>query len=331
MKFLSITLISLIAIIFGACSSKEVYKPASVEDDWKRSGRSNVVIKSISPDAALVEERKVLVHGKVLDITIPDSHKLLGYSDGWVMSSNIDGNLTLQYSVDKKMLERFNLKRTIATASIKGDLLAVLFTNNEMALYSISDKSLLLKEQGDAPIVVNSKIIKPYFKEDLVIFPTLDGKIVIINSKVKKKLRTVIVSSEEHFNNVIYFNLLDNKIIAATGHKILSLSQKEIRLPFDIRDVVSDDKSIYVATKQGDIISLTSDLQQNSKLKFPFAHFLGMIVSGDKLYVLEKEGYIIEISKDLLKYSVYEVDIDEGYVYIDDKLFFVHDEYISVK
>jgi hypothetical protein len=56
-----------------------------------------------------------------------------------------------------------------------------------------------------------------------------------------------------------------------------------------------------------------------------------MIVSRDKLYVLEKEGYIIEISKDLSKYTIYEVDVEDGYVFIDGKIFFVDDEYISVE
>ncbi|MDQ1338781.1 MAG: hypothetical protein QG617_1749, partial [Campylobacterota bacterium] len=94
---------------------------------------------------------------------------------------------------------------------------------------------------------------------------------------------------------------------------------------------VSDDKNIFIATKQGEIISLTSDLGHNAKLKFPFAHFLGLILSGEKLYALEKEGYIIEISKDLSAHTVHEVDMDDGYVYIDGKIFFVHDEYISVE
>jgi len=331
LKYLFISLITIIALLFSACSSKEVYKPVHVEDDWEHSGSSDVTIKNISPDAALVEDRKVLVSGKALDIVIPESDKLLGYSDGWVISANIDGNLTLQYSADSKMVEKFNLKRTIATASVKNDILAVLFTNNEMALYSIASKSLLLKEQGDAPIVVNSKIVKPYFKDDLVLFSTLDGKVVVINSKIKKKLRTIIVSSEDFFNNIIYFNLVDNKIIAATGHKILSLAQKEIRVSYDIKNVISDDKNIFLSTKQGDVISLTPDLQQKAKLKFPFAHFLGMIVNDDKLYILEKEGYIIEISKDLLKYKVYDVDVDDGYVFISNKIFYVDDEYISVK
>jgi len=331
LKILYISIITLLLLTFSACSSKEVFEPTDVKDDWEYCGGSDVTIEGVAADAALVEERKVLANGKVADITIPQDQKLLGYSDGWVISSDIDGNLTLQHITDAAMVEKFSLKRTIATAGIKDDLLAVLFANNEMALYSISDKSLLLKEQGNAPIVVNSKIVKPYIRDDLVLFSTLDGKVVIINSQTKKKLRTVIVSSEEHFNNVIYFDLLDNKIIAATGHKILSLGQKEIRADFDIRDVVSDGKNIYIATKQGEIVSLNSDLQKNKSVKFPFAHFLGMIVHNDKLYALEKEGYLIELSKDLLENAVYEACIDEGYLYIDGKIFFVDDEYVSVE
>lgn len=321
----------LVVIFFSACGSKEVFKPISIVDDWEHSGSSDVTIKSISQNAALIEDRKILVDGKIVDIFIAEDEKLLGESDGWILSSNIDGNLTLQNIADKKSVEKFNLKKTIATASVKKDTLAVLFSDNEMALYSIKSKTLLLKEQGNPPIVVNSKIVKPYFRDELVIFATLDGKVVIINEATKKRLRTIIVSTEEHFNNIIYFNLLDNKIIAATGNKILSLSQDEIRLPFDIRSIVADDKNIYIATKQGEIISLTSDLKENARLKFPFAHFLGLILNDGKLYALEKEGYLIEMPIDLSSSSIYEADVEDGYVYINNKIFFVHDEYISVE
>lgn len=331
LKFLLIVLISLAAFIFGGCSSKEVFKPLSVAGDWEYSGGSDVMIESVAQDAALVEDRKVLAEGRVFDVTVPEEQKLLGYSAKWVISSDIDGNLTLQSVSDNKSIENFSLKKTVASASVEGDVLAVLFADNEMALYSISGKSLLLKEQGDVPIAVSSKIVKPFFRDDLVIFSTLDGKVVIINAKTKKKLRTIIVSSEKHFNNIIYFDLVDNKIIAATSHKILSLAQEEARSAHDIRSVVSDGKNIFVATKQGEIISLTPELGQSAKVKFPFAHFLGVVLNDDKIYALEKEGYIIEISKDLLTYTVYEADMEEGYVYIDGKIFFVHDEYISVE
>ena len=331
MKTLSIIFIVSIAVFFSACSSKEVFKPKSVKDDWNYYGDINEKIINVSSTAALLKNRKVLVGKSVLDVKVPESDRLLGYSDGWVMSSNIDGKLTLQFSSDVSMQKVFELKKTVASASVKDDVLAVLFVDNEMALYSISTKSLLLKEQGTAPIVVNSKIVSPYFMDNLVLFFTLDGKVVIISLEQKKKLRTVIVSSEDYFNNVIHFNVVDGKIIAATGHKILALSEKELRVKYDIRDVLYNAGNIYLTTKQGEVVSLTSDLQQNKKVKFPFAHFLGLVATEDKIYALEKEGYIIEFSKDLLEYNIYDVDVPDGYIFIANKVFYINDEYIAVK
>lgn len=331
MKRLSILFITVFALFFVACSSKEVYEPQSVKDDWEHYGTNDEEIIDVSSDVAMLESRKVLLKDRIVDTTIEESHRLLGSSDGWILSSSIDGELTVDFIEDKSMKKIFNLKKTIAGASIKDDILAVLFANNEMALYSISKESLLLKIQGSAPIAVDSRIVNPYFMNDLVLFLTLDGKVVIVNSKKKKKLRTIIVSSEDNFNNIIYFNVVDSKLIAATAHKILSLSSKEIRVKYEIRNIAYDKQNIYITTKQGEIISLTPDLQVNAKVKFPFAHFLGLIVSDDKVYALEQEGYLMELSKDLHSYDVYDVDIDDGYVFVADKKFYIKDEYISLE
>jgi len=331
LKYLSLIFVLSAAVLFSACSSKEVFKPQNVEDDWAYYGNSDFTIENIAPNSALVEDNKVVVDGKIVNISINENEKLIGSSDGWVISSSIDGNLTLRNIDDSSKVENFNLKITISTASVKDDVLAVLFSNNKIALYSISSKNLLLKEQGDAPVVINSKVVAPYFKDNLVIFSTLDGKVVLINLDTKKKLRTAIVSSEDNFNNIIYFNFVNNKIIASTPHKILSLAQKELRVKYDIRNVVDDGKNVYISTKQGEIISLTPDLQLNKKVKFPFAHFLGMIMGKNKLYALEKEGYIIELSKDLLEYKIYEADVSDGYIFIDGKVFYIDNEYILVE
>lgn len=317
-------------MLFSACSSKRVYEPKNVKDDWKYYGSAGESIIDTTSDVALLENRTVRTKDSVIDVAIEDEYRLIGVSDGWVISANFDGDMNLQYQ-DKSTKESFSLGKTVAAASVKDDILAVLFADNEMALYSVSTKELLLKEQGNSSIVVDSRIVNPYFMKDLVMFLTLDGKLVIVNSKLKKKLRSVIVSSEDNFNNIIYFNVIDNKLVAATSHKILSMSQKEVRVDYEIRNVTYNGQNIFITTKQGEVISLTPDLQVNAKVKFPFAHFLGLIASEDKVYALEKEGYIIEMSKDLLKYDIYDVDVDDGYVFSTDKKFFVNDEFISVE
>jgi len=255
---------------------------------------------------------------------------VISLSDDRIISASIDGNLTLT-SVEDGTQKFFDLKKTVAGASVRGDILAVLFASDDIALYSTQTKELLFKEQGGKVIANDSRIVNPFFLNDLVIFSTLDGKVVIVNSKLKKRLRTVIISSDDYFNNVIYFNIADNKILAATSYKLLAMAKKELRHKYEIRNILFDGKLIYITTKQGEVIALTPDLQVDSKVKFPFAHFLGMIDSNGKLYILEKEGYMIVVDKETFKYTVHEVDINDGFVFVGDKVFYVDDEKILVE
>jgi len=320
-----------LTIFFSACSSKKLYEPNVVAGDWQNYGENNATIVAVASNTALLDNGEVLTQEGRVTLNLEDSFRVLSKSDGWIISANIDGNLSLQYIADESMQEKFELKKTIATASVKDDILAVLFADNEMALYSIATKDLIFKEKGSAQKIIDSRVVNPYFMNDLVLFFTLDGKIVIISSKVKKRLRTVIVSSEDNFNNIIYSKIVDNKIVAATGHKILSMGEKEIRAKYELRNLIEVNETIYLTTKQGELISLTPDLQVNKKVKFPFAHFLGMIEHNNKIYLLEKAGYLIEMSKDLLEYKVYEVDLEDGYVFIANKKFYIDDQFLSVE
>lgn len=324
-------LLPLFVLVFSACSSKEVYTPEVVGDDWEHyeSLEDNIVDTSLN--IAELDNSKVVTKNGVVDVVVPEDHRVVSQSDGWIITSSIDGNITLSAEVDPTLQEKFALKKTIASASVHGDVLAVLFADNEIALYSIPTKEILFKEQGGASLAVDTKIVKPYFMNGLVIFSTLDGKIIIVNEAKRKRLRTVIVSSEDNFNNIIYMDIVDNKIVAATPYKILAMSKKEIRAKYEIRNVIYDGTNLFVATKQGEVISLTPDLQMNAKLKFPFAHFLGMVTKGDNLYILEKEGYMIVLNKNMKDYTVHEVDIGDGLVLVTPDAFYADDEKIIIK
>jgi hypothetical protein len=326
-----VVLASLFIVLFSACSTKEVFKPKELSADWEKHTSIDESIADTSGNIAKLQNNTLLTQEGKLDIEIAQNERVLSQSDGWIISSSIDGNLTLRAVSDKSSQEHFNFKKTIASASVKGDILAVLFADNEMSIYSIATKEIIFKEQGGKSLAVNAKIVNPYFLKGLVLFATLDGKVVIVNIEMKKRLRTVIVSSEDNFNNIIYMNVVDNKIIAATGYKILSLAQKETRVKYEIRDIIYDGKDLYIATKQGEVISLTPELQVNSKIKFPFAHFLGMVSDEDFIYILEKEGYIIKLNKNMKDYTVHEVNLSDGYIFVTDKEFYVDDEKILIK
>jgi hypothetical protein len=321
---------ALALIIFSGCSTKEYYEPKVETTDLDISGHLDSRIIDRNYDGAVLEDGEIITKHGISKVKLPKDYRFISKSDGWIIAAKIDGELLLIDEKDSKTQQKFNLKKTIAAASVQDDNLAVLFANNEKALYSIKSKELIFKEQGNPPSAVDSNIVNPYFLNDLVLFLTLDGKIDIISSKSKKLLRSMIVSSEDHFNNIIYFNVIDNNMFAATSYRLLSLGDKEMRQSYELRDIVFNKEGIWLSTKQGEIYSLTPSLQLKAKKKFPFAHFLGMIVAKDKIYLLEKQGFLIEIDKDLKDYKVYEVDIEDGYVFVSDKSFYFDDAYIDV-
>jgi len=321
--YFSIFLLSL--FIFSGCSSKEYFDPEVVKDDWGKQKFLDENIIRTTADGAVLENGQILTKEGVQDYFLPEGYGYIGQSDGWIIASKVDGELLLQSINDSTTEITLDLKKTIAGATVKDDHVAVLFATNEMALYTLSTKALIFKESGNAPIAVDTRIVNPFFLNELVLYLTLDGKIVIINSDSKQILRSMLVSSEENFNNIIYFNVIDNVMVAATGYRLFSLSEKERREKYEMRDVIFSDEGIWISTKEGEVVALTPSLQLKAKRKYPFAHFLGMIMTEDKLYLLERQGFIIELSKDLSESNVYELNIDDGYVYVGDKAFYVND------
>jgi hypothetical protein len=317
-------------LLFSACSTKEYYKPKVETEDWAISGKLKSAIVDRNYDGAVLENGEIITRKGISEVKLPEGYRFVSQSGGWIIASQINGDVLLIDETTPKLQQKFELKKTIAAASIKDDILAVLFANNEKALYSIQSKELIFKEQGNPPSAVDSRIVNPYFLNELVLFLTLDGKIDIINSESKKLLRSMIVSSEDHFNNIIYFNVIDNIMFAATSYRIISLGDKEMRQSYELRDILFDKDGIWLSTKQGEVYALTPSLQLKAKKKFPFAHFLGMIVTEEKIYLLERQGFLIEMDKDLQNYKVYDVDIDDGYVFVSDKSFYFDDTYIDV-
>ncbi|MBN2895931.1 MAG: hypothetical protein JXK05_08605 [Campylobacterales bacterium] len=317
-------LLALLAL--SGCSSKGYYKPEQVEGTWKHRSALSSPIVEVNSDAALLEDGKILTRNEALSYTLPQEYRLVGVSDGRIIGARIDGSLILADRTGE--VKTFTLGKTVAAASVAGDHLAVLFANNEKAIYSVATAQQRYKEIGSPVTALDGRIANPYFLNDLVLFLTLDGKIDIVNTDSLELLRSIIVSSEEHFNNIIYFNVVDEILFAATSYRVLSLAEQEMRASYELRDVIFTKEGVWLSTKQGEVIALTPSLTLKAKKKFPFAHFLEMALHGEKLYLLEREGYLLEMSTSLEDLKVYEVDIDDGFVFASKEAIFVNDQRI---
>jgi len=332
MKLTTIALSIGAVLLLSGCSQKEVYKPENVKGEWRNAGHLTASITQTTQTAALLDNGRLLTKDGEKNIKVPEEYRLLNANDAWIITESPEGNLVLFPENGSDAKVTFEFKRQIAAASIQDDIVAVLFGNNEMALYSLESKKLLFKERANAPIAVDSRIANPYFIKELVLFLTLDGKIVIVNSELKQVLRSVVVSSDEYFNNITYLNVIDNHLVASTGTAVLALSQKEAREKYEIRNIAYTAEGIWLTTKQGEVIALSPTLQFKAKKKFPFAHFVGISVQNDRVYVLEQQGYMMALTKNLLAYDIYDVDMDsDNKIFVGDGRFYFDDRYINIK
>ena len=158
----------------------------------------------------------------------------------------------------------------------------------------------------------------------MVVIPTLDGKLTILDLTTLKIVKEMYVSTESSLNNIIYLSRINNTLVAATPNKVLSVSNKgKKELDTPISDLMINDNSIFVFAKDGRVLKLNESLSIESEKKFRFAHFSVATVYKDKVFALDKQGFLIVANKNLSQHKVYNVSEVEGYAFISNgKLYY---------
>ncbi len=280
------------AIMFGGCSSKSYFEPKQVEGKVDFDSKISSKLVSVNAQGATMENGQFVTKKGIGKFALPKGFEFLSQTGSLVVASNDFGDVIVLDDSGKEIAKHnFDLK--IATAAAKDGKLALIATDNTSVLYDYQTSSVLFKQKNDTAFAVDSKIAAPYFLEALVIFPTFDGKLLVVDTNEKKIVRDVVISSEKNFNNVIFFDIIDNKLVAATPTKVVSINPKTANfLDADVADIIFVKEGIYVFTKDGKIILTDTDLRILKEKKFPFARFVG-VIHGKYIYAVEKEGYLI--------------------------------------
>ncbi|GAA7431092.1 plasminogen-binding protein PgbB [Helicobacter pylori] len=196
------------------------------------------------------------------------------------------------------------------SASVKGNLLAVVLADNSANLYDITSQKLLFSEKGSPSTTINSLMAVPIFMDTVVVFPMLDGRLLVVDyvHGNPTPIRNIVISSDKFFNNITYLIVDGNNMIASTGKRILSVvSGQEFNYDGDIVDLLYDKGTLYVLTLDGQILQMDKSLRELNSVKLPFASLNTIVLNHNKLYSLEKRGYVIEVDlNDFDSYNVYK-------------------------
>ena len=307
--------------IFAGCSSKNTFHPKEIVGEISFDGSLPSKIVDRTTVSALLENREFITKKDgLVKKKLPKGYKVLNETKEGYIIAYLKGNLKLIDKDGKSLFEK-EFENPVASATFKNGFLAIVFANNRLFLMNINSDEVYFDTKLEPVYALDSRIANPVFLNDLVIYPTLDGRLLIIDITHKKILRDIVISNEKYFNNVIFLKVIKNRLIAATNTKVLSINPKSINIyaAADIRDILFLKDRVYIFTKDARVVLTDTDLHVLKERKFPFAIFSGYIY-GEFIYLIEKGGYVIALDKDLRSVNFYKLP-DE----IDDLLFTAKD------
>ncbi len=310
-------------LFFVGCSQKEYFKPENVKGTLYFDGKLSSEIKYVSKDGATLSDLKVINSNLVAE----DGFKFLSETDGIGLFADCCGKL----KVGDLVLE---FEKTVLSATLKGNNLAVILSNNTFILFDLNSKTTIFKDKRVNVTSIDTRVAKPIFLDDLLLYPTLDGKIVVLDLNKREIIKDIAVDSNQFFSNLIFLEVDGEKLIGATKERAIIVDANGVESKqFNIKEIAFAKDMLYILTKEGKVFEVDMLLNIKKELKFPFANFVGIIVKEDKLYLFEREGYMIILEKDFKEYSIYKLNSGrmEAKSFIMGDKFYYHDTVLTIK
>ena len=311
-------------VLTGCGTKRQYFQPETLSGKVNYDGTLPATLIDSTREGATLENGQIITKEKgLMSTTLPKDVLFLTENKGRYVGAATCGNLIIVDEAQKTIFqEKFN--GVVASAALKDDLLALVLGSNELVLINIATGKHLASVKQDNVSVLDSRMASPYFLGDLVVFPTLDGKLVIVDERSGSVVREIVVSSEKFFGNIIYLQILGDRLVAATKSKAVSITPSSIVFyDADIKDMIVLENRIFIFTKDGRVILTDADLKVLKERKFPFATFAGTIY-GNFVYMIEKSGYVIATDLDLISTNVYKLpdEIDEHLFTTKDALYY---------
>ena len=315
-------LISLSAIfLFTACSGKKYFEPEDVSSNIELNKESmSSSILSMNKIGATLENNKIITDKGISSFELPENFEFINTTaDGRVIATNY---------IDKILIgkEERAVKDVVVAASLKDNKLALVYSSNIIELIDTNTNKTLYKEYFQSSLANDTRIANPHFMGNLILFPTLNGKVVIVSTLTNESIRNISVDPDKEFNNIISLNVIESSqtLIVASPNKVVSISPKEIiSKDYELRDIIINKDDVYIATIDGQIIKLTPNLVEVAKKKYKYAKIHALAFS-DSLYAVESQGFLINLNKNLTDDKIYKFSFDneERMIAIGNKIYY---------
>ena len=323
-----ILLVSTLAVtLFSGCSSKQYYNPEQTYN--ASSSKMGDKIIHYSRNGATMASGNVLTETQRVSLKLEKGFFFINNTKQAAITADKKGNCHI--ITQKGVVAEVSFPQALVAGTLIGKYLIYVLQDNSFGAYDFEKKSLAYNNKAQKAFAIDTRIANPLQVDSLVIIPTLDGKLTILDLKTFKISKEMYVSTETSLNNVIFLGRLNNTLIASTPNKVLSISNKgKKELDTAISEVIIRDKDLFIFAKDGRILKMDEALTIESEKKFKFAHFSIATVYDDKVYALDKQGYLIVSNKSFSQHRVYEVSPVEGYSFVSSGKIYYDEEIIDL-
>lgn len=310
-----------VIVLFTGCSGKKYFEPEDTSSniELNKESMSGTIISNNKVGATL-DDNKVITKNGISAFELPDGFEFLNTTeDGKIIATNYKNKILIGN-------EEKSLKEVVVAASLKNGKLAVIYSNNTIELIDFNTNKTLYKEYLPISLANDTRIANPYFMGNLILFPTLNGKVIIVSTINNESVKNIAVDPDNEFNNIISLNVIESTqtLIVASPNKVVSISPKEIlSKEYDVRDIVINKENVYVATVDGHIIKLSANLEELAKKKYKYAKIHALAFT-ESLYAVESQGFLINIKEDFSQDTIYNFSFDneERMIGIGNKIYF---------
>ena len=308
-----------ILVLFVSCTSKQFY-----QGEQTSSIKTNIIstptyIKSFNTSGATLDDNRYIDKIGISKDRLKEGFSFVNNSNSNIISANKKGELYI--NKDK----HFQFKSNVISASLKDNILALIFSNNTVALYDINTKQFKLRKFLEASYLNDTRIAMPLFINELILLPTLNGKVLIVNNKNFKVEKTLIIDPSSEVNNIILLKSYDETLIVASQNVIMSFNNTQaLKKELFIQSYTLDKENIYLASLEGKILKLDKNLNILKSKKYKFAKFQALAINKTDLLAIESQGFIIKLSHDFTKEKIDKISFedDEKAFTMDNKIYF---------
>ncbi len=316
------------SILFLGCSGKQYYEPLNASS-LSASNMGDQLIH-YSRDGATLASGKVLTTTEMVNLNLPPTFYFINNTKKAAITADLQGNCHILTT--KGITKTTKFSEPLVAGTLIGKYLVYVLQNNHYGVYDFAQNKIVYSNSSNKAFAIDSRIANPLAIDNLVVIPTLDGKLTILDLTTFKIAKEIYVSTQSYLNNIIFLNKINNTLIASTPNKVLAISSKgKKELDTEVSEVAIKNGAVFVFAKDGRVLKLNDLLSIISEKKFKFAHFSVASVGEKKLYALDKQGYLIVSNQTLSKQKVYKVAEVDGYAFVSDEKLYYNGEIINLK